>query len=471
MVNSSNSKSQNAKSINKIFADAISQARLDAGLTQTELAKKIGKSQNIIARAESGNHHPSPSLIESIADALNKKVEFKFESFNSEKYRNWTFPLTLYPNNSKYIQRKKKEVAKWAKELTNKISSFLEVNRLKYSFIEFTVSSSNVSFYYFLDSTLTLGNFHDWDRLLGNILGLNGIHCYLEGKKLRIDVHLPQNLTLPIDMEKLVKDGLTDRFDSPLSFVLGADKYNSSVTLDLAKHSSLLIAGTAGSGKTLGTINLATSIMAHTSPSQVDFSIIDPKKVEFTWLENSPFASDYINDSSKILPLFEKLLEEKARRIRLLEGYNVKNITEFNKAVDKQKIKEDKLAYKIILFDEYDLAADVSGKNFCSQLNELIKEDSALLGIHTVLISQHPMINLFRDINPDNISSRWIFRTGDSIATSHLTEHSLPHDLNGQGDSYLVETNKSNITRLQAGYIGGDTLNEIEQYLEQKYSK
>lgn len=134
----------------EVVGNAVLELRKSMGLTQKELADRVGKPQSTIARIETGNMAPSFSLISDIATALNKKLNINFED-RDDKELMWMYPLVIFGYETKEVGKGRIQLYKWANKLVEKFNAFLKMNNLQATFLDFTMSYAKISFRYNID--------------------------------------------------------------------------------------------------------------------------------------------------------------------------------------------------------------------------------------------------------------------------------------------------------------------------------
>ena len=449
----------------EIIGNALTGLRKSMKLTQQELADKVGKPQSTIARIETGEMNPSFMLINEIAVALNKKITIDFETL--EIVKDWTFPLELFEINTEIIKQKRKQATKWAKPLIGQFESFLRLEFTNIKFEDFKITSSSVRFCYSVESfnEKIVESFEKWGTALESMLGLKKVVVFQKLNKLFIDVQ--QDKLLPINTSMLFEKGLSDKLSKPLQAVMGEGEGEDggAVTLDIAEQSLMIIAGVSGSGKSVGIVNLMMSIMAHSTPEQVNFALISPSINEFSRFQNSPFLlTDIINDNLKSYAFLEWLRSEVDRRRGILLDYEM-TINEFNERVSTHKILSEKIKPIVIVIDQYDgLVADGNGL-VEAQLRYLGIENTKEVGIHIIVSVQRPTRDLSYLKEMNSITGSWCFRTSDAVVSDLVLGEQGAERLRGRGDSIFYQNGTDKVTRLQTAYINDEVIKSINSYI------
>lgn len=447
----------------ELIGNALTSLRKSMNLTQQELADKVGKPQSTIARIETGETNPSFMLINEIAKALNKKVIIEFEELGIAE--DWTFPLELFEIDTEIIKQQRKQAAKWAKPMIGKFESFLRLEFTNIKFEDFKINSSSVRFCYSVEfsNKEIVENFEKWGWILESMLGLKKVTIFHKLDKLFIDVQ--QDKVLPINISMLFEKGLSDKLSNPLEAVMGEGEDGEAVTLDVAEQSLMLVSGIAGAGKSVGIINLMMSIMAHSTPEQVNFALISSDITEFSGFQNSPFLfTDIITDSLKSYAFLEWVRSEVDRRRGILLDYEM-TINEFNERVSTQEILSEKIMPLIIVIDEYnELTANGNGL-VEAQIRHLAQENTKEVGVHIIVSVQRPTRDLSYLKKLNSITGGWSFRVSNSVMSDLVLGEQGAEQLRGRGDSIFCQSGMDKVTRLQTADIDNEVINSINNYI------
>jgi DNA segregation ATPase FtsK/SpoIIIE and related proteins len=461
----------------EVVGNAVMELRKSMELTQKELANRVGKPQSTIARIETGNMAPSFSLISDIAMALNKKLNISFEDMD-DKESMWTYPLVIFGYESKEVWEGRLQVYKWARNLVEKFNTFLEMNNLQVTFLDFTMSYAKFSFRYNIDfeqegipkdELEMLEKFQQWEKMLEVLMDLEEVEIHSEQNYLFISVK-PEKL-LPINIRELFEAGLSDSGNHPLQAVLGEGEDGEAVTLDLSQHSMMLILGATGSGKNIALNSLITSIMAHNHPDQVNFAFIDPHQVEFHDFRSSPFCFEgkVLTKAQESVLFLEWLYQEKLRRLEVLSKYGL-GISEFNDRVEKNEITDEKIKPLILIIDEYPALLRMTKDKAQELITDIGKADAKEAGIHLILVTQN-LRGLGTSDMQELTTARWVFRTSDLVDSEIALGRQGAEKLRGHGDSYLYQEGDDKLTRLQAPFIDYKYRETINEYLERELGK
>ena len=459
------------------IGNAVIELRKSMGLTQKEMADKVGKPQSTIARIETGNMAPSFSLISDIATALNKKLNINFEDVDDNEVT-WMYPLGVFGYETEELRQERKQVSRWSRKLVKKFNAFLKMHNLQARFLDFTTSYAKISFRYSIDfeqegiskdKLERLIDFQQWENMMEMLMDLEEVEVHLEQDYLFISVQ-PEKL-LPINTRQLFKSGLSESKDYPLQAVLGEGENGEVVTLDLSKHSMMVISGTAGSGKSVAINSLITSIIAHNHPDQVNFAFIDLKKVEFYDFRDSPFCFDgkVLTEAQESTLFLEWLYQEKLRRLDVLSKYGL-GISEFNDRVEKNEITDEKIKPLILVIDEYKALLAMTNDEAHELITDIGKADAKDAGIHLILVTQN-LRRLGSSNMQELMTAHWAFRASDLVDSEIAIGSGGAEKLRGRGDSYLYQEGNDKLIRLQAPFIDYKVREVINKYIKREIGK
>lgn len=258
---------------------------------------------------------------------------------------------------------------------------------------------------------------------------------------------------------------------------------------DLAKMPHLLIAGSTGSGKSVGINMILHSLIYSKHPSDVKFVIFDPKKIELSFYKKlsrhflavSPdLDEEIITTPSNALLALKAVEYEMEKRYDKLAKAGVRNIVDYNKKVlnpktrppDTEEIKHHKLPYIIVVIDELADLMMTSGKEVEEPIARLAQLARAV-GIHLILATQRPSVNVITGVIKANFSARIAYQVATKIDSRTILDMNGAEQLLGRGDMLFLPAGMPKPIRIQNAYI---TTEEIERvtnfiYLQKGYSK
>jgi DNA segregation ATPase FtsK/SpoIIIE, S-DNA-T family len=258
---------------------------------------------------------------------------------------------------------------------------------------------------------------------------------------------------------------------------------------DLSKMPHLLIAGSTGSGKSVGINMIVSSLLYTKQPSEVKFVMVDPKKIELSfynklrkhYLAVSPDLDEEIITNPQNAVLALKSVEyEMERRYDKLAKAGVRNIVDYNKKVSDSKtkphdtdtIKHHSIPYIIVIVDELADLMITAGKEVEEPITRLAQLARAV-GIHLVLATQRPSVNVITGVIKANFSSRIAYQVATKIDSRTILDMNGAEQLLGRGDMLFLPTGSPKPIRIQNAFISTEEVEKITNYVysQRAYSK
>ena len=278
-----------------------------------------------------------------------------------------------------------------------------------------------------------------------------------------IGIEVPNKNREMVDIKSILT---TDKFmksEKELPVVLGKTISNEVYVTDLAKMPHLLMAGATGQGKSVGLNIILTSLIYKKHPSQLKFVLVDPKKVELTlfnkierhFLAKLPDSDDaIITDTKKVIYTLNSLCIEMDNRYDLLKDGGCRNLKEYNKKFVERKLNPNNghkfLPYIVLVIDELADLMMTAGKEIETPIARLAQLARAI-GIHLVVATQRPSVNVITGVIKANFPARLSFRVTSKIDSRTILDAGGAEQLVGMGDMLL--SMGSDIIRLQCGFV------------------
>jgi DNA segregation ATPase FtsK/SpoIIIE, S-DNA-T family len=249
---------------------------------------------------------------------------------------------------------------------------------------------------------------------------------------------------------------------SPLSVWLGKDISGSAVWTDLARMPHVLIAGTTGSGKS-GCINtILTSILLRSTPDDVRFILIDPKKIELSYYESIPhLLTPVVSSPKEASTVLANVVSEMERRYERLSSVRARNLNEANRAFRSRG--ESTLPHLLVVIDELADLMMIAPQDVEDAVIRLAQKSRAV-GIHLVLATQRPSVDVITGMIKANVPSRIAFAVSSQTDSRVILDTSGAESLLGQGDMLFKPLGTSRLQRLQGAYVSEE---EIALIVEQ----
>jgi len=390
-----------------------------------------------------------------------KKLLSQIEIGEREKPKDWKFPpLDILQKPPK----KKKEINE--AEIDKKIKVLLE--KLK----QFKIEGDVVRYY--VGPVVTTFEFKPLPHIkVSKILSLqDDLAMALKAKSIRIQAPIPGKDVVGIEipnekmetiyLREILESDIFKKSKSPLTLALGKDIVGAPFVTDLAKLPHLLIAGTTGSGKSVGINAMILSLLYKNSPDELKFVMIDPKMLEFSIYEDIPhLLTPVITESKKAIVALNAMVKEMERRYKLMAKKRVKNIEGYNKKVDKN----ERLPYIVIIIDELADLMMTSGKDVEYAIARLAQMARAS-GIHLIVATQRPSVDVVTGLIKANLPSRISFKVGQKIDSKVILDQYGAESLLGRGDMLFTPPGITGLLRLHAPFTTEDEIEKLVEFLK-----
>lgn len=304
----------------------------------------------------------------------------------------------------------------------------------------------------------------------------NDLSMTLKAKSIRIQapipgkdvvgIEIPNNTIQTIYIREIFESPEFVNSDAQLAIALGKDIIGKPIVQDLAKLPHLLIAGTTGSGKSVGLNGMILSLLYRNTPEQLRFIMIDPKRVELSLYKDIPhLLTPIIADPKKAVIALSKAVDEMNRRYELMNEVGVKNIIGYNYEAEQKGF--DKLPYIVIIIDEFADLMIMGGKDSEQYLTSLASKARAS-GIHLIIATQRPTVNVVTGLIKSNLPSRISYRVGSPMDSKVVLDKVGAETLLGNGDMLFSNTNV--ISRYHAPYSNEKEIERVANYIRSQRS-
>lgn len=293
--------------------------------------------------------------------------------------------------------------------------------------------------------------------------------------KPHVGIEVPNPRRETIFLREVLESRAFQESGSKLTIALGKTIDGLNYVADLAKMPHLLIAGTTGSGKSVGVNALIVSILYRARPDEVKFILIDPKRLELGLYEDIPhLATPIIVDPKLASRSLKWAVAEMERRYRDLAGWGVRNIDGYNTEIMRRNlIKEydDKgepwkpLPYIVIIIDELADLMMTSGREVEESITRLAQMARAV-GIHLVLATQRPSVDVITGLIKANFPSRISFRVSSKIDSRTIIDTNGAEQLLGRGDMLFLPPGTSRLIRVHGAYIDETEIGRIVSHIK-----
>ena len=268
----------------------------------------------------------------------------------------------------------------------------------------------------------------------------------------------------------------------PLEFCIGKDIAGESSKIDLQQLPHLLIAGTTGSGKSVGVNSVLLNLLRNNSPEDLRLLLIDPKMLELSVYDDIPhLITPVVTDMQKAANGLNWCVKEMDKRYRLMSALGVRSLESYNQKVLKlnsisQDIKEklleindgeiEPLPYIVIVIDELADLMMVAGKKV-EQLISRLAQKARASGMHLVVSTQRPSVDVITGLIKANIPSRISFLVSSKIDSRTILDQGGAEQLLGKGDMLFVEPGTSIPKRIHGAFVSDDEVQKIAKYLRE----
>ena len=293
--------------------------------------------------------------------------------------------------------------------------------------------------------------------------------------KPHVGIEVPNPRRETIFLREVIESRPFRESGSKLTIALGKTIDGLNYVADLAKMPHLLIAGTTGSGKSVGVNALIVSILYRARPDEVKFILIDPKRLELGLYEDIPhLAAPIIVDPKLASRSLKWAVAEMERRYRDLAGWGVRNIDGYNTEIMRRNlVKEydDKgepwkpLPYIVIIIDELADLMMTSGREVEESITRLAQMARAV-GIHLVLATQRPSVDVITGLIKANFPSRISFRVSSKIDSRTIIDTNGAEQLLGRGDMLFLPPGTSRLIRVHGAYIDETEIGRIVSHVK-----
>jgi S-DNA-T family DNA segregation ATPase FtsK/SpoIIIE len=300
-----------------------------------------------------------------------------------------------------------------------------------------------------------------------------------------IGLEIPNTKRQIVRLRDLIKSNSYANAKSPVTIVLGKDISGHPVVVDLAKMPHLLVAGTTGSGKSVGLNAMLLSFLYKSSSEKLRMILIDPKMLELSVYDDIPhLLTPVITDMREAAGALRWCVAEMERRYKLMSILGVRNIAGYNEKVDKANkegsplldplfMGEDgqeappleNLPAIVVVADEYADMIMVLGKKV-EQLIARLAQKARAAGIHLVLATQRPSVNVVTGLIKANIPTRIAFQVSSRIDSRTVLDQQGAEQLLGHGDMLYLPPGTGVPVRVHGAYVSDDEVHRVVKFIK-----
>jgi DNA segregation ATPase FtsK/SpoIIIE, S-DNA-T family len=278
--------------------------------------------------------------------------------------------------------------------------------------------------------------------------------------KSTVGIQVPNHDRETIHLRDVLESEVFARAKGRLTIAMGKDINGRIVPADLATMPHLLIAGSTGSGKSVAINAMIMSLLFRTTPAQVRLILVDPKRVELGMYEGIPhLLTPIITEPKLAANALRNAVREMERRLKLLASRSVRNIDQYNKLFDgampslfEEEENNEPLPFIVIIIDELADLMMLDRANVEESITRLAQMARAV-GIHLVLATQRPSVDVITGLIKANVPTRISFRLATKVDSRTILDTNGAEALLGRGDMLFLPPGTSRLMRLHAPYV------------------
>ncbi len=297
-----------------------------------------------------------------------------------------------------------------------------------------------------------------------------------------VGLELPNSKRQTVYMKEVLDSERFRAAESPLTMVLGQDISGEPVVVNLAKMPHLLVAGTTGSGKSVGVNVMILSMLYKATPDDLRFIMIDPKMLELSVYEGIPhLLTEVVTDMKDAANALRWCVGEMERRYKLMSVMGVRNLKGFNTKVmaaqasgnpikdplwrpgdsmDAEAPDLEKLPQIVVVIDEFADMMMIVGKKV-EELIARIAQKARAAGIHLILATQRPSVDVITGLIKANIPTRISFQVSSKIDSRTILDQQGAESLLGMGDMLYLPAGDSTPTRVHGAFVDDDEVHKV----------
>ncbi len=319
---------------------------------------------------------------------------------------------------------------------------------------------------------------------LARALGLVSIRVVetIPGKTY-MGLELPNPTRQMIRLSEILNSEAWDASTSRLTMALGKDITGKPVVTDLGKAPHMLVAGTTGSGKSVGVNAMILSLVYKATPDEVRFIMIDPKMLELSIYEGIPhLLAPVVTDMKLAANALNWCVAEMEKRYRLLSAMGVRNLAGYNQKIkDAEKAGKhltnpfsltpddperlEHLPFIVVVVDEFADLMMVAGKKI-EELIARLAQKARAAGIHLILATQRPSVDVITGLIKANIPTRLAFQVSSKIDSRTILDQMGAEALLGQGDMLFLPPGSGYPQRIHGAFVADDEVHHVVDYLK-----
>jgi DNA segregation ATPase FtsK/SpoIIIE, S-DNA-T family len=289
-----------------------------------------------------------------------------------------------------------------------------------------------------------------------------------------IGIEIPNSERETVRLKEIIATHTFEKSKSRLTICLGKDIVGNPVVTDLDKMPHLLIAGTTGSGKSVGLNTMICSLLYKSTPEEVKMIMVDPKRIELSAYDGIPhLIAPVVTDAKKATNALFWAVKEMERRYALLAEKQARNIRQYNQKMGREKApgpdegQNQTLPYIVIIIDELADLMMVASRDVEVALTRLAQMARAA-GIHLILATQRPSVDVLTGIIKANFQTRISFKVTSKTDSRTIIDANGAENLLGKGDMLFLPPGTSKIERIHGAFISEEEVARITGFLKEQ---
>lgn len=292
------------------------------------------------------------------------------------------------------------------------------------------------------------------------------IEAPIPGKS-AVGLEIPNREMVPVSLKEIVESSTFKNHPSNIAVALGKDIAGNPVVVDLSKMPHLLIAGATGSGKSVCINSLITSLLFKASPAHVKMIMIDPKMVELNHYNDIPhLLAPVVTDPRKATNVLNWAVQEMNNRYKEFSNIGVKDLFRYNQ-VKQLENKDEYMPQIVIIIDELSDLMMVSPAEVEDAICRLAQMARAA-GIHLVVATQRPSVDVITGLIKANIPSRISFAVSSQVDSRTILDMAGAEKLLGKGDMLFLPIGESKPVRVQGAMVAEEEIERVVNYIKRQ---
>lgn len=438
------------------FDSSQAQSNLAQSSTQDSHQKQQNP-QKDSAHYESNPFKHTPSKTFSASDTLLKELD----KGTLEKPKNYALPdisfLAIPPKNTQSPEED--TIDKKIHDLEHKLKTF----KINGNVEQFYLGPVVTTFEFVPEANVKVSRIEALRKDISMALSAKAIRIQapIPGKN-AVGIEVPNSHRETIYLREVLDSELFKNTASPLALGLGKDLVGNPFVTDLKKLPHLLVAGTTGSGKSVGVNAMILSLLYRNSPQSLRLIMIDPKRVEFSLYEDIPhLLTPIITDPAKAITALNNLTREMERRYDLMREYKTKTIDDYN--VKARQNGGEIFPFIVVIIDELADLMMTGGKEAEMPIIRVAQMGRAS-GLHLIVATQRPSREVVTGLIKTNFPARLAFRVGQSIDSRVILDNDGAQNLLGNGDM-LFSMGGVGLLRLHAPWATPEEIESIVSFI------